>query len=1164
MSKYTGKDFISDLKLYSDYLKWRDEDNRYETWEEACEEILQQHKNKYGEKINDLIDYIRPFLYNKNVLASQRNLQFRGESISKANMKLFNCVTTYCQSPDVFGKILYILLCGCGVGVSLRNKFVSQLPTIDQRDNGTKTYVIPDSIEGWSEAIKILISSYCKHPSLYEEYYNHYIRFDYSQIRPKGSFIHGGFKAPGPDGLKQSLEKIEELLNNKLGNDKSIPFTSIIAYDILMHCSNCVLSGGIRRSAMLVLIDEDDEEMRNAKMDDWWIDNPQRARSNNSVALHRGSFSVEDLEKYIELNEGRSDLGFVFVDDENAIVNPCFTINQRILTTDGYRTFGDLLGKEVDIIQDTRVLGKEVDGYEEWYTDFDKLGSVVNKASDIRCTAKNSDVFILETESGRVIEATPEHLFATKVGMQELKDLTADDYLLVPKVKSDFIPDKNSIDYKLGVLYGLNIEDNNFDLINDVSTDKISKYIKELNNELINNQYKILLDKISKSYNLDKKSNLNELHYLSKDFKSGYISGIIYKEHLLFNNTIITSNSIIIKRHNKIEALNISLILQELGISNKVIEVKLTFGYIIKIYIDKDYERLSQLIDIIDFEKTSGYIEYLNEKEIEDLNKNIFYYDKVKSITYKGKEDVYCLKENNRRTLIVEGVTARRCAEIGFSFYDQIKNKNESVFSACNLCEINIPSCINDKGIFDEELFYDLCKAASIIGTLQAGYTNFPYLGKQTEDIIKGEALLGVSMTGLLGAKEILSPSILRRGSEIVKFINKEVADRIGINQSARTTTVKPSGNSCLRFDSKIQTELGEMSLEEIFKYCSNDNNIISNMKEGEFLPIISELKVFDENNKLQPITNLYMNGYKDTTEITFEDGSTYYFTENHKLKTKEGWKKVKDITEDDEIISFNKDKRNSYVYIIYNKTTKMKYIGCQYGKKANKDLLFKKYFTSSNRVHKLIEKYGTNDFIIHILKSNLTKFEALKLENKLLNKIWGRPDYLNQWKGYFVDDIERINAIMDINKKIGHISGTLSYINKTGIFSLSKAERLRVCSMAGKEAAKINRELGRGIFDPGVRERQHKTLKEKQVSAYYDPELKKKICSMGGKNGYFSKKYYIRNNIDEDQRIIDQSNRGKKGGKNNKGYKWYNDGIKNYQILISEFDETKYKKGRI
>lgn len=322
VKKDEGKEFISNLKLYTDYLKYKEEKGRYETWEEACDEVLETHISRYGEKVRPLIDEVRPYYHNKEILASQRNLQFRGDLILKNNCKLYNCCTTYCYSPDVFDKGFFVLLSGTGLGVSLKRKFVSQLPLIYTRAASTKTYVIEDSIEGWAKAVNTLISSYCEHPSLQKEYFAHKIRFDYSQIRPKGAFITGGFQAPGYEGLKQSLERIEKLLEDTLFKSDCVEFDSLTAYDVFMHLSDAVLSGGVRRSAMNVLIDEDDELMLNAKVGNWRQIHPWRARSNNSVGLMRHTFSIERFEELVALNEGDNDLGFVLMSHEDEMFNP--------------------------------------------------------------------------------------------------------------------------------------------------------------------------------------------------------------------------------------------------------------------------------------------------------------------------------------------------------------------------------------------------------------------------------------------------------------------------------------------------------------------------------------------------------------------------------------------------------------------------------------------------------------------------------------------------------------------------------------------------------------------------------------------------------------------------------------------------------------------------
>jgi len=453
-----GKEFLSQLKLYSDYLKWREDLGRYETWDEACVDVLDTHLQKYGKKVKKYIDEVLPSYQAKDFLVSQRNLQFRGPQVLKNNAKIYNCCVTYAYTPDVFAKGFYVLLSGTGLGVSLKKKFVSQLPKINARNKGAKIYVVQDSIEGWADASKVLLSSFCKHGSLFKEYFGYKILFDFSQIREEGAFISGGFKAPGPEGLKQSLERIEAMLNSELGDKESIDFKSIIAYDIFMHLSDAVLSGGVRRSAMNIIMDEDDEELINAKVGNWRQTHPWRARSNNSVGLIRGQFTIEKFKKLLEINKGDNDLGFVFMSDEDDMFNPCF--------------------------------------------------------------------------------------------------------------------------------------------------------------------------------------------------------------------------------------------------------------------------------------------------------------------------------------------------EIGFNFYRKIKNKIFAVFQFCNLDEISASACVDKNGKFDEEKFYRICRNAAIVGTLQAGYNEFPYLGEETNEIVQGEALLGVSITGWMDRPELFNAEILRKGAEIIKLVNEEVAAVIGINPAARRNTVKPSGNA--------------------------------------------------------------------------------------------------------------------------------------------------------------------------------------------------------------------------------------------------------------------------------------------------------------------------------------------------------------------------------
>lgn len=323
-----GKKFLSDLKLHSDYFKWLEEKGRYETWEEACENIIDGHRQKYSNYVDELEPYLQSTLESLTdqvVLASQRNLQYRYPEIMKHNTRMFNCTSGHIARNRVFQEIFYLALSGCGFGGGLLIPFVNNLSRIQKRTLGTKTYVISDSIEGWADALGVLMSSYFVDNQPFPEFAGYEVKFDYSQIREKGSFISGGFKAPGHEGLKQSLEKIELLIEKWIDKEGN-KIRPILAFDIICHSADAVLSGGVRRSALNMIVDPNDDEMIHAKTGNWRSENPQRARSNNSVILLRNEVTKEQFEYLVKLNEGDNDIGFVFANSWFDMFNPCFEI----------------------------------------------------------------------------------------------------------------------------------------------------------------------------------------------------------------------------------------------------------------------------------------------------------------------------------------------------------------------------------------------------------------------------------------------------------------------------------------------------------------------------------------------------------------------------------------------------------------------------------------------------------------------------------------------------------------------------------------------------------------------------------------------------------------------------------------------------------------------
>lgn len=314
-----GKELMSNLKFYESYSKYNYEKGRKETWEESTEDVMKMHYKKF-KHIPQLLPYLKKAekaYKNKEILASQRNLQFRGEQINKHNIKLFNCSSSYIDRPEVFKEIMYILLGGCGVGYSVEKRFVDKLPTIKQRNENTVTHVIEDSIEGWALAIDELMKSFFNGTEK--------VRFDGTQIRPKGAEISGGYKAPGYEPLKKSLEKIETLLDNLIKSGENT-LSTLNAHDIICYIADSVLSGGVRRSALIVLFDKDDKLMLECKTGNWFYDNPQRSRANNSVKLLKSELTQDEFNKYKESIKQYGEPGVVLVDDIDFNTNPCCEI----------------------------------------------------------------------------------------------------------------------------------------------------------------------------------------------------------------------------------------------------------------------------------------------------------------------------------------------------------------------------------------------------------------------------------------------------------------------------------------------------------------------------------------------------------------------------------------------------------------------------------------------------------------------------------------------------------------------------------------------------------------------------------------------------------------------------------------------------------------------
>ena len=316
---------LQDYTYYSRYARYNKEAKRRETWGEATNRVKQMHLKKYPQIAQD-IEWAFDLVEQKRVLGSQRALQFGGTPIEKKNARIYNCTVSFCDRMRFFQECFWLLLCGCGTGFSVQKHHIAKLPEFLPRPiNNLEKYYIPDTIEGWADALGILLATYFPSEE-FPEWSGKTVEFDYSFIRTAGSPLASGVgKAPGPEPLRRALDTIRTHLNQCItkGLAKLRP---IDAYDVVMHASDAVLSGGVRRSATICIFSFDDEEMIKAKTGNWFVDNPQRGRSNNSALLLRDSVTRDQFLSLMASVKEFGEPGFYFSDSTEQLPNPCVEI----------------------------------------------------------------------------------------------------------------------------------------------------------------------------------------------------------------------------------------------------------------------------------------------------------------------------------------------------------------------------------------------------------------------------------------------------------------------------------------------------------------------------------------------------------------------------------------------------------------------------------------------------------------------------------------------------------------------------------------------------------------------------------------------------------------------------------------------------------------------
>jgi ribonucleotide reductase class II len=801
-SKYFEGNPLGEFVYLRTYARWLDKEGRRETWIETVDRYTAFMREHLGDKLSEK-DYkeVREAILKQEVMPSMRLLQFAGPAVRKCNVAAYNCSWLAPSSIEDFGEILYLSSCGTGVGFSAETMSAQQLPVI-KRQSGVvlKTHVIGDSREGWADALKKGMRAW---------YGGKDIAFDYSLVRPAGARLKTmGGKSSGPGPLKNLLDFTRERILSRQGRRLS----NLDVHDIVCKIGEVIVSGGIRRTALLSMSDLDDADMREAKSGAFYTTHPHRSLANNSASYLDKPSSSEFLQEWASLvasgsgergifNRGGlmkqmparrikkwEEMGHIVDGRIDSLIgtNPCICQETRVVTRNGVFQIKDLVGKTVDIW----------DGV-EWRT-----------IDNFRVTGENQDVLKIVLHDGSEMRVTPYHKMILEDGSKvEARELQPEDKLMisgVPEVHGDV---KAKGAYLKGFLVGDGTNHQGAALLwlydsKYSCEDRLKKSAEEVpKSDNVRSDAFTDISFTPAGYNRKKMDGLaskkelllmwateakkripDEVFQWDKRSKAEFIGGVMDADGTALDS--VNGFGYQICSIHRDWLLDFQELLKTFGVQSTLRLMraagKKDFGDGYGEYESKDCYRLT--ISQTGAKKLSEKIEFSRLPSFKD--KVISYrmkprWNRVVSVEPDGVEEkVYCCTVEGTHSFTLGGLTlVGQCGEIVLVPY-----------SFCNLCEVIA------RAEDTEETLLRKIRIATILGTYQATLTDFKYLNPKWKENAEEERLLGVSITGQWDCGVVRDAEVLRNLREKSISVNKEYAKRFGINPSACITTTKPSG----------------------------------------------------------------------------------------------------------------------------------------------------------------------------------------------------------------------------------------------------------------------------------------------------------------------------------------------------------------------------------
>ena len=751
---------------------------------------------------------------------------------------LLNCYALNIGSVDDIIWLMGRLMVGGGVGFSIEREVIHDLPKVKgakvvHEPRSDADYIVPDSREGWCELMRQVLNAAFDGRDF--TYSTQLVRPSGAPLKTFGG------TASGATALIAGIEDITAVLNARAGNKLRptdvIDICNIIGRlvvagsarrsaqiaigdvdDLRFLKAKRWADGNIpawRANSNNTIVVNDFDEL------------PAQFWANfDGSAEPYGLFNRKLARTAGRLGERKSDPSVV-------VTNPCFSGDTRFLTADGWRTFAEMVGARPTIIQDARVTGTLVDGRETWNVDPAAAGVVTNGASDVRITARARQLYRLTTTDGRTVRATDDHHFATPDGMVELRDLRPGDELFVA-LPAPYHPDRGSIEYDFGYLMGLTASDGHFHagrlgiriwgdpehLAGERA--RIGAIVERAIGAAVAERPEIATSRGTRPVSLAPawvagtpteggvhlstlhstaigryaelrgwtKDTLDWLHYESADFKAGFLSGFAYGDGSIQDAN--GSVSARISQSDRDTIATLQLLLQEMGVRASLLfrheggDRLLPDGrggravyptqpmYELIVSGRRQVARYAEVVEI------PPHAAARFAALIGRYRKSVYRQSDVTtvaSIEIDAIEDVYCLREDERRTLIANGLTARRCGEISLSHRE-----------ACNLATIFLPNIESAEQLIDvSTLLYKVQKATALL----------PHPDASTQAIVHKNMRLGQSLTGILQASEEQRGWVDAAYAALVAT-DETWSREIGVKPSIKLTAVQPSGTLSL------------------------------------------------------------------------------------------------------------------------------------------------------------------------------------------------------------------------------------------------------------------------------------------------------------------------------------------------------------------------------